>query len=119
MLFRIMLGIGAATSLLTYIGLRSVPIPERIVVEKPILAKFDETWNHAASTAALKAASLAPVRVIPIEPPPKVIPPVIVPEQVKISKPSVRETKAEPRDICQRHGLRKVFTRHGRSWRCR
>jgi len=119
MWFRIILGIGAATSLITYIGLRSVPIPERIVVEKPILTKFDETWNHAASTATLKAASLAPVRVIPIDPLPKTVPPVIAPEQTKIPKAPVREAKVEPRDVCQRHGLRKVFTRHGRSWRCR
>lgn len=119
MLFRVMLGIGAATSLLTYIGLRSVPIPERIVVEKPILTKFDETWNRAASAATLKAASLAPVRVIPIDPPPKVVPPLVTTEQASVPKPRVQQARTEPRDVCQRHGLRKVSIRHGRSWRCR
>jgi hypothetical protein len=122
MLFRVMLGIGAATSLFTYIGLRSVPIPERIVVEKPTFTKFNETWNQAAGATMLKSASLATepkIRVIPIDPPPKAMSPVIAPEPTATPKPRVKEARVEKSrgDVCSRHGMRKVY--RGRGWRCR
>jgi hypothetical protein len=31
----------------------------------------------------------------------------------------IRTARAEARDICERHGMHKRYTRGGRSWRCR
>jgi hypothetical protein len=122
-LFKIALGIGAAASLLAFVGVQRMPTPERIVVEKPTLAKFDETWNQAAGATTLKAASLAstepkPVRIIPIDPGPKTVPPIVITQEDVVTKPKIRHARVERHsDVCSRHGMRKV--QRGRSWRCR
>lgn len=84
-------------------------------------AKFDETWNAAASTVTFKSASIVStepklVQTIRVEPDSEVIPPVILSEEKITTKPKYRHVRAE-RDICKRHGMHKVH--QGKSWRCR
>lgn len=52
------------------------------------------------------------VRTIPITPTPVPSPPVILKADDAVTKPK------EP-NVCERHGMRKVETHGGRSWRCR
>jgi hypothetical protein len=94
------------------------PVPQ--IVNASETNRFDDAWNAAATSTVFKTnqpVELRPVRVIPIEPQPKMIPTVMT-EDVVITKPKHREVRRE-RNVCERHGMRKVSTRHGRSWRCR
>jgi hypothetical protein len=86
------------------------------------LALFDKRWD--------RMPTVAQIRVIPLDdrpaPPPPPLP------VVRAERPSPEhEPDLEPKrrhrherehrhgDICERHGLHKVITRGGRSWRCR
>jgi type IV secretory pathway VirB10-like protein len=110
--------------------------------------KFEERWqaNKTTGTAAIKAVPT--IRIIPLtpapppepeltsrQPPPPVreIPrtePELPPHRpqfapVKQERRENRQERRERRDqkrggnICERHGLRKVVTNNGRSWRCK
>lgn len=77
-------------------------IAERWLPEDPPAPKADRL-----TLAAPAAISLAPVEVSP-------------PEIKLATVADFRQARAErPRNICVRHGMRKVSKRGGRSWRCR
>jgi hypothetical protein len=84
----------------------------------PILPRLDVAWELPKLQDKIKAepAALPP----PPQPPPQ--PTVIIREKpvervVQVVK-VIRE-KPEEKDICAKNGMRKVFTRGTRSWRCR
>ncbi|MGY3615714.1 hypothetical protein [Bradyrhizobium sp. USDA 10063] len=99
------------------------------VADVPKEAGFDDTWREAAVTVALKSASLrnadpkpvATLRIAPEAPvstPPVIAAPVVAAAPIEAKAPRRRRHIAR-RDVCARHGLRKVSIRGGRSWRCR
>lgn len=80
-------------------------------------SQFEDTWNNTAVPLALKSASLRdtepkPIKTVKIEPESEIIPPSVVYED-KPRKPKYHE----PKDVCQRHKMHKVY--RGRGWRCR
>jgi hypothetical protein len=95
------------------------PEPVHTTPKSDRLALFDKRWDQMPTVAE--------IRTIPLtrpEPPPL---PVVRPEG-KDPEPEAepepkhrRKVEREPRhqDVCERHGLHKVITRGGRSWRCR
>jgi hypothetical protein len=94
--------------------------PAAQIVNASEVNRFDDAWNAATTSTVFKTnqpVEPRPVRVIPIEPQPVMIPTVMT-EDVVIAKPKHREVRRE-RNVCERHGMRKVSIRHGRSWRCR
>jgi len=82
--------------------------------------QFNDAWNESTGPVLLKAASLAstepkPVKTVAVTP--DIEPDVVVIKEEKITtKPKQHHVE---RDVCQRHGMHKVITRGGRSWRCR
>ena len=70
------------------------PLPEPVPV-------FQARWTFAA-------AEPGPVPAVDREPP-----------QTEPRKLTRHRAEPEPANVCERHGLRKVITRRGRSWRCR
>jgi hypothetical protein len=123
--FKIALG-GAATLALaiTFAIGRSPAPPVAAAVATPV--PFDETWNEAAGQAALQSASLLPhfvktetIKVesddVNVTPPPE-----DEPKKKKLTSLRHRDKVASvERNICTRHGKRKVMTHGGKSWRCR
>jgi hypothetical protein len=94
--------------------------------------RFDSTWNDVAVQAV--KADAEPVRKIEIvrpEPRPVKTERIVLnepePIQVASAPPEVeagpvwrkREKTRRGGDVCTRHGMRKVMTRGGKSWRCR
>jgi hypothetical protein len=87
------------------------------------LSLFDTRWDQMPTVAE--------IRVIPLERPElPPSPPIVSPEgQDQPGEPEVkthhhhaseRERRDErPKNVCERHHLRKVVTNGGRSWRCR
>lgn len=107
----------AALSLVLVLAARnSAPTP---AVESQYQARvFDAAWRESAGPVALKTASLADTAPKPI------LTEVVLPEI--IAKPEELTPKLKSklvvyhpvkRDVCQRHGKRKVY--RGRGWRCR
>jgi len=79
--------------------------------------QFDDSWNDLQTSTVPKTASLAstepkPIQTIRVEPESEVVPPIILSEE-KVAKPKYHE----PKDVCQRHKMHKVY--RGRSWHCR
>jgi hypothetical protein len=76
--------------------------------------QFDENWRDSVRVVALKSASLMDTepKSIKTEIVSPSIPPIVMVEE---DKPKRR--RHVERDICQRHGLRKVI--RGRGWRCK
>ena len=69
--------------------------------------------NSASRWGPIDLTAEPPVRNIPIDKPVKPDPPPPKPAAVaSVEKP------APERNICSRHGKRKVITRGGKSWRC-
>jgi hypothetical protein len=88
----------------------------------PPVAAFDDQWGHATEAPLEQMeidTSPKPVRTEVITPPePEVKAPEVKAPEVKV----VRNQKPEPKkeiNICTRHGMHKVFTKGGKSWRCR
>jgi hypothetical protein len=86
--------------------------------QEPLKAKFGERWESVAELAPLKKQDRL---VQPADEPRPVIT-----ERVLVAPPE--DVKTEPRppikpigehNICARHGMHKVTTRGGKSWRCR
>jgi hypothetical protein len=78
--------------------------------------QFDEVWREAAVNSALKSASLrlTQPKLVKTE---TILPPIIAkPEEIT---PKLKRKLVVERDVCQRHGMRKVTTRGGKSWRCK
>jgi hypothetical protein len=110
------LGGAAMASLLMFFATQRIPVPEKIEVEQP---KFNDTWTMAASAAALKSASLRDTAPKPVVTE-TVLPDVIAkPEELtpKLKRKLVHYNPPVKRDVCSRHGMRKVY--RGRGWRCR
>jgi hypothetical protein len=133
-------GIGAFSVLLVYSASRALtaspsPLieqhPPRVVMPPEIshstpkadrLSLFDGRWD--------KMPTVAQIRMIPLEKPepPKPLP-LVRPEgkdpdgepaesEHELRRKAKRE-ESHPRNICERHHMRKVETNGGRSWRCR
>ena len=104
---------------------RRVVMPPEPVTSTPKtdrLAPFDERWD--------RLPTVAEIRTIPLEKPSPPPLPLVQPEdQVPEGEPEPkhrrrhadeREKREErPKNVCERHHLRKVVTNGGRSWRCR
>lgn len=96
---------------------------------------FDDHWPALKGTANTKVVRTIPItgqpRLAavppPQEPPAEVTP--LAPHRDARDPPPPRVERAPPKrqakaprrggDVCERHGLRKVVTRGGRSWRCK
>ena len=130
---KVVLGATAMGTLLVVFAIQRVPGDERIVVEKPSIPTVEpksQSRVEPLKKADREPFSTEPVRVVSlsIEPTPKhpdieVMPPVSMPPIVKTMK-LVHQDEDQPvrrhgGDICSRHGLRRVETHGGRSWRCR
>jgi hypothetical protein len=77
---------------------------------------FDEVWREAAVNSALKSASLRLTQPTPIKT--EVILPTVIAKPEELT-PKLKRKLVVERDVCQRHGMRKVTTRGGKSWRCK
>jgi hypothetical protein len=78
--------------------------------------QFDEVWREAAVNSALKSASLRLTQPTPIKT--EVILPTVIAKPEELT-PKLKRKLVVERDVCQRHGMRKVTTRGGKSWRCK
>ena len=112
----------------------------------PAPKRFDEKWSETVPqrqevASVAQAVPLAPTPVptlsvapqapllatapnLPAPPPPmsETVPPVptrYVPPVYRDPPPRYRRYAGERTNVCARHGMRKVVTRSGRSWRCR
>ena len=84
--------------------------------------------NNLASAASLAVAEALPVSTAKSDrlpwPPPAKPEPAIKPAepfdyaQAEVEK-KVRRAHAEAPDLCQSHGMHKVWTKDGKSWKCR
>jgi hypothetical protein len=104
------------------LAIQRIPSDERLEVPKVTDADF-----------TLPKADRDPVRVVELRKnteqpkveerviPPPATPPVEVEDDVKPRQRGGDDVKPRRRggDVCTRHGMRKVVTRGGRSWRCR
>lgn len=123
---KIMLGGAAIFSLLFTFAVHRIPMPERIEVPRPD-DRFQEAWNDVMSVAKAETLKKADRdRVIEYSEPKVIVAERIAPDApaavspVPIAaKPAVKHRRHIHRDVCTRHGKRKVMTRGGRSWRCR
>jgi hypothetical protein len=77
---------------------------------------FDEVWREAAVNSALKSASLRLTQPTPVKT--EVILPTVIAKPEELT-PKLKRKLVVERDVCQRHGMRKVTTRGGKSWRCK
>jgi hypothetical protein len=113
--------------LLTTLAVVRLPTEKRIVVEKPKQVEWAESFQTAVVQKQIVTPKQdrEPIRQIPITAP---APPVqrVVAEVPAKAPPVVQEEEERPRrrsaeggDICTRHGMHKVITRGGKSWRCR
>jgi hypothetical protein len=104
-------GGAAMAALLMVFATQRIPVVERVEVPQP---RFIDNWNVDSSTA-IKTIPLTKTvmteTILPTE--------IAKPEEItpKLKQKLVHYTPT--RDVCQRHGMRKVTTRGGRSWRCR
>jgi hypothetical protein len=76
--------------------------------------QFDEVWREAAVNSALKSASLqlAEPKLVQTE----VILPTVIARPEELT-PKLKRKLIMERDVCQRHGMRKVY--RGKGWRCK
>jgi hypothetical protein len=98
------------------------PEPIRSTPKSDRLTLFDHRWDQMPTVAE--------IRTIPLEKPSL---PIVRPEgqdppgepEVKTRRRHVEERESQerreerPKNVCERHHLRKVTTHGGRSWRCR
>lgn len=103
------------------IPLKTVPVPP---VVSPASPDFQAAFNMAAQAppqpmpppAPLVAPAPAPApapAAKPTEPPP-----IAEPEPEPIAR-HWHEPRHHGSDVCERHGMRRVETKNGKSWRCR
>ena len=124
---RVMAAFTAMTTLLMVFAIQRVSGDERIEVPKPAIIKARAEWPPPADLQKTDTKPLIPVRQIELTrtapaPAPDPKPPVTADAPAKM--PPVLIVQEEGRrerydDICSRHHLQKVYTRGGRSWRCR
>ena len=115
----------AMTTLLMVFAIQRVPGDERIEVPKPAIIEARAEQPPPADLQKTDRKPLIPVRQIELTrtaPAPDPKPPVTADAPAKM--PPVLIVQEEGRreqydDICSRHHLQKVYTRGGRSWRCR
>lgn len=133
---RVMAAFTAMTTLLMVFAIQRVSGDERIEVPKPAIIEARAEQPPPADLQKTDRKPLIPVRQIELtrtalapDPKPPVttdaparMPPVTADAPAKM--PPVLIAQEEGRrerydDICSRHHLQKVYTRGGRSWRCR
>jgi len=122
---RVMAAFTAMTTLLMVFAIQRVPGDERIEVPKPAIIEARAEQPPPADLQKTNRKPLIPVRQIELTrtaPAPDPKPPVTADAPAKM--PPVLIVQEEGRrerydDICSRHHLQKVYTRGGRSWRCR
>jgi len=106
----------------------TVMVPRnRVVMQQAVMAQvnseFDDRWNESQSVLKKQDRldiAPRPTRQVPeIQPEPKADPVEIVHHDER--KPIVghKPKRERERNVCSRHGMHKVYTRSGRSWRCR
>jgi hypothetical protein len=130
-------GSTALVALASVLIVTRVPGGKAKVVEPPE-TRFDVAWADGFQTAVKAKTDREPlrnepvtertVRTIPIvvPPPPEVVaavelpdtPPSATPEATS-RRPKYHRIARSRGDVCTRHGMRKVTTRGGKSWRCR
>jgi|SoiMethySBSTD1v2_1073268.scaffolds.fasta_scaffold1085043_2 hypothetical protein len=123
-------GAGILTAIAVVAVSRSVSTPPVYAASEPASEEspFSETWISAAAPLIFKNTELARVFAAAIGPPRsrEDSEPVkaVVPVEMAVARTDVRQTVGATesvrrhRNICQRHGMRKV--KHGRrGWRCR
>lgn len=100
--------------------------PQEINQNAPVIDRTDgEVHEPQVSVTTTKSDRLS-------SPPGSLLPPSSPIEEVASLKPAeafdyaqakaekkVRRAYAEAPDLCQRHGMHKVWTKDGKSWRCR
>jgi hypothetical protein len=96
--------------------------------------RFDVAWSDVMQTTGgsvlrkadqerVATSEPVPVQTERIVPPTKIPPVVLVEEERTEDSPrrsrSRKQRHAAVRDVCTRHGMHKVVTRGGKSWRCK
>jgi hypothetical protein len=138
--FKIALGGAGALALVITFALGRSPAP---VVAATEPSRFEDSWNDSVKVVELTSAaaknsmrqidmgrvadssplpgSVTTERVVPDAP--AKMPPVVRIHDADDEKPAARRKRQRhasvERNICTRHGKRKVETHGGRSWRCR
>lgn len=102
------------------------PTEASVPVTAPLVAKFDARWDASSADdyALLKKTDRLPLQEpgpIPKHPDNTLPPPATMPAVVATQDDDrpVSRRKHRERNACTRHGMRKVTTHGGRSWRCR
>ena len=136
--FKLVTACAAMTALLMMFALQRLPREERIVVEKPdIVMQADpgalqetirepdpaiEPVVRIVQTSKIAVTAPEPASQPPaIDPAPAKMPPALLvqEEDDRPSRHARRPKHEHANDVCARHGLHKVETHGGRSWRCR
>ena len=132
---RVMAAFTAMTTLLMVFAIQRVSGDERIEVPKPAIIEARAEQPPPADLQKTNIKPLIPVRQIELTrtaPAPDPKPPVTADAPARMppvtadapARPPVLIVQEEGRrerydDTCSRHHLQKVYTRGGRSWRCR
>jgi hypothetical protein len=108
-------------------AVQRIPVPaEPIRVEAPE-ERFDRAWSDVMVPVALKKADMERIRTIPlakpviterITPAPVATPPMEEALDAPAPTHRRRQVKTDRRDVCARHGQRKVMVGRYR-WKCR
>ena len=120
---KILFAFAAMTSLLMVFAIQRIPGDERIEVPKvepemPVAQKSNPLFSVAPPKVdpvrIIDTSKMVTERVVPDAP--AKAPPVAAVEEDE--QPVVRRGRRES-NVCTRHGMQKVITRGGKSWRCR
>ena len=97
--------VAIVTLLLTFV-IQRIPIPEEVKAQ-PALSE---------QTLLEKADKIRVINIAKVVTPERIMPdiPAKAPPVIVMEEPGNAET-----NICTRHNMHKVYTRNGRSWRCR
>ena len=120
---KILLAFSAMTALLMVFAIQRLPGDERIEipntappVQTNVVAKTADPIR-VIETVRPEPKPVLTERIIP-DAPVKVVPPVKMVSPIEQDEQPVARQRSE-QNVCTRHGMKKVITRGGRSWRCR
>jgi hypothetical protein len=124
---KVMLGCVGILTVLAFFATQRIPEPTdpiRVDPADPVMeAQFDRAWSDVMVPMALKKADMERVRTIPLAKPvttERVVPDQPVEEATEDTPaPRHRRRQKDGHNVCTRHGMKKVVTRGGKSWRCR
>jgi hypothetical protein len=116
---KILLAFSAMTALLMVFAIQRLPGDERIEIPNTAPPVQTSVVTKTADPIRIieTVRPVATERIVP-DAPVKVVPPVKMVSPIEQDEQPVARQRSE-QNVCTRHGMKKVITRGGRSWRCR